>query len=346
MIIKVLYTNYSDTAITGGQIYEQSLFNIIKKNKNVSDFKIIETGMEKGLFTSITNISKLKKTDIVFFNSSKSHYWLLLVLLMRLFIKTKIVVIHHHNLYEEFKGIKRFIFYIFEMSLLLLSHRIIIPSPYIYHKFDKICFTKKRVLIKIPFYSNEKVEKHAVDNKTLDLIYIGTIEERKGLIYLLQALNTLKIDYNESYNLSIIGKTIKKDYYKELKKYIKTNDLNVDFKGFVTDKEKHKLLCNSKLFVFPSLLEGYGMVMIEAMQYGLPVIAFDNSAMPFVISDGINGLIAKNKNADDFALKIHKVLNDKDLYNRLSLSALKTFKNSQSHKDFELDINSLLDIFK
>lgn len=57
----------------------------------------------------------------------------------------------------------------------------------------------------------------------------------------------------------------------------------VSFSGRVSDEELRNYYSKAYCFVLPSLLEGYGMVLIEAMSYGLPVIAFNNSAIPFTL---------------------------------------------------------------
>ena len=58
--------------------------------------------------------------------------------------------------------------------------------------------------------------------------------------------------------------------------------------------------------------------MAECMLYGLPVVAFNNSAMPFLVKDNINGLIANDKDSFDLSKKIKLLLEDKDLLQQLS----------------------------
>lgn len=77
----------------------------------------------------------------------------------------------------------------------------------------------------------------------------------------------------------------------------------VTFVGRISDEELKSYYSRAYCFVFPSLLEGYGMVLIEAMSYGLPVIAFDNSAIPFTVKNDRNGILVRIKIY--WILKIH-----------------------------------------
>ena len=81
------------------------------------------------------------------------------------------------------------------------------------------------------------------------------------------------------------------------------------------------------------------MVIIEAMSYGIPVIAFDNSAMPYTIKNGYNGLLIKNKNIHELADRMQTVFIDKNLREKLSIGALETYNRARSLNDLDKDIS-------
>lgn len=89
-------------------------------------------------------------------------------------------------------------------------------------------------------------------------------------------------------HLDVVGNISSKNYYNKLRILVSENGLEdvVSFSGRVSDEELRNYYSKAYCFVLPSLLEGYGMVLIEAMSYGLPVIAFNNSAIPFTLKDG------------------------------------------------------------
>lgn len=77
-------------------------------------------------------------------------------------------------------------------------------------------------------------------------------------------------------------------------------------------------------FLFPSTYEIFGMVLLEAMHYGMPVISFPNGGSSMLIEDGVNGFVLDNLNPDAWANRINDVLNDCELQLRLSANAANT----------------------
>ena len=81
--------------------------------------------------------------------------------------------------------------------------------------------------------------------------------------------------------------------------------------------------CNSSIFVLSSRFEGFGMVIIEAMACGLPVVAFDCPWGPSsIITDGVDGLLAENGNPSALAHKLLKVMADESLRQSVSREAV------------------------
>ena len=117
-----------------------------------------------------------------------------------------------------------------------------------------------------------------------------------------------------------------------IKKYKLDN--NVIFHGRVDDEIKETLLSNASMFVFPTLNEGFGMVIIEAMGHGLPVVAFNNSAIPYTVKDNWNGVLVNNKDSLDLANKIAELINNKQLLKKLGDNAYKTYQQSNTIEGF------------
>ncbi len=107
----------------------------------------------------------------------------------------------------------------------------------------------------------------------------------KDFLYLLEAIGQMSEKERSGIHLDIVGDLSYKKYYKRLLSLVHLYGLEdvVTFVGRISDEELKSYYSRAYCFVFPSLLEGYGMVLIEAMSYGLPVIAFDNSAIPFTV---------------------------------------------------------------
>ena len=87
-------------------------------------------------------------------------------------------------------------------------------------------------------------------------------------------------------------------------------------------------------------MEGYGIVLIEAFNNGLPIVCFDNTAMPYTVKNGINGFVAKNKDAKDMAEKIQRLMGNSKLRNHLQEGIKDTVENLKTITDFKKAIES------
>lgn len=86
---------------------------------------------------------------------------------------------------------------------------------------------------------------------------------------------------------------------------------NVEFVGFVEDVARY--LAAFDVFVYPSLREGLGSTLLDAMCFGLPIVASDVGGIPEIVEDQVNGLLVRPGNACDLAAALRRVLNDPDL---------------------------------
>lgn len=123
--------------------------------------------------------------------------------------------------------------------------------------------------------------------------------------------------------------------FNNLKKLI--NDLNLKNKviltGYKNKEEINKYMLDSSLFLMASITEGLPMVLLEAMSYGIPCIAYDvPSGVNDIIEDGRNGYIIKNRNEIEYIKRIEEVINDSKLRNDLGTNAKEKAKEFSKEK--------------
>lgn len=123
--------------------------------------------------------------------------------------------------------------------------------------------------------------------------------------------------------------------FNNLKKLI--NDLNLKNKviltGYKNKEEINKYMLDSSLFLMASITEGLPMVLLEAMSYGIPCIAYDvPSGVNDIIEDGRNGYIIKNRNELEYIKRIEEVINDSKLRNNLGTNAKEKSKEFSKEK--------------
>jgi glycosyltransferase involved in cell wall biosynthesis len=141
----------------------------------------------------------------------------------------------------------------------------------------------------------------------------------KGCHYLLKAWEDIPANRKKGMKLVIAGDTNFKDaYYYNLLEYEKMND--VIFTGFVSGNIKNELHSSAYCFIQPSTIEGLPISILEALSYGLFVIASDIEENTDTLKDC--GVTFQNRNADDLRLKIEEAIHmSPDIFKKESIKA-------------------------
>jgi glycosyltransferase involved in cell wall biosynthesis len=152
------------------------------------------------------------------------------------------------------------------------------------------------------------------------LLFIGTIEPRKNIESLIKAFS--KIEKKIKINLVIAGK--KGWYYSNVFELVNNLKLSkkVIFTGYVKEEEKPLLINGCKIFIYPSLYEGFGLPVLEAMACGVPVITSNISSMPEIAGDA--ALLLNNpKDINEIVSGIEYLSGNKKELKKLRLSSIK-----------------------
>lgn len=156
-------------------------------------------------------------------------------------------------------------------------------------------------------------KQHGLDgNKTV--LFVGGLDKPhyfKGLDYLIESIAKIK---NSGVKLLIVGDGDLKDHYIDTARVAGVGD-RVIFAGKISDEDLPKYYSSCDVFVLPSVTTGesFGLVLVEAMASGKPVIASDLPGLRAVVDDGKNGFLASPKDADAIAIRIEELLNNPEL---------------------------------
>jgi glycosyltransferase involved in cell wall biosynthesis len=142
------------------------------------------------------------------------------------------------------------------------------------------------------------------------VLFIGTLEPRKNITSIIRAYSEIKKS-DSQYKLVLVGK--KGWFYNSIFLLIKELGIENDvvFTDFVSIKEKYILLSSSTLFVYPSLYEGFGLPVLEAMSYQKPIITSNISSMPEVAGD--SAILIDPNNIDELISAMKALLFNDDL---------------------------------
>lgn len=361
-----VYQKAPQEIITGGHLYEDKLAKGIAALPE-TEVTILSAPAANNLIAKILaplrNLTLLRSLvsdtkPIVIFNSSKFLYFLPLAAVLRIKgIPT--VAVHHHFLYNEVSGIRRPFYTIGEKIFLRLCRHIIAPSRFMRREITRI-IGRKPAYIPTPCPENRSgstpeynpilkpvsapegdidtsgsLHSDLAANRAVKLLFTGTVEQRKGLIHAIKALDILN-RRGIPFIFDIVGKCVNKDYLDRLKEEIAGYGLNdkIHFHGFVTREELKRFYSTADIYLFPSMQEGFGLSIAEAMGYGLPVTGFDNSAMPYIVNTGYNGILVPTPDHARLAEAIIAIATNPDLHRTLSANALTTAAHLPRHTDF------------
>lgn len=143
------------------------------------------------------------------------------------------------------------------------------------------------------------------------ILYVGRLERRKGVMYLLKAYRQLVAEGSTA-KLVIAGDGPDRA---KLEDYVREKGLSgITFKGYVSTEEKLELLGQATLFAAPALFgESFGIVLLEAMAAGLPVVAGNNPGYTAVLKEMGELSIVNPKDTKEFARRLSVMLNSNDL---------------------------------
>ncbi len=170
----------------------------------------------------------------------------------------------------------------------------------------------------------------------IDILIIGTINERKGFGYLLEHLDNLE---NINFNINIIGKSqgdFALNFINQIEKHKKINYL-----GLVSDPENY--ISSAKLIWCLSKGEGQSLALIEALQKGKPIISTNYEAAEDLVINNKNGYLIKNKRISSFINSTNDLLEDKSKYESFSNYSKKLFKKNFSNEVFNNNIKKLIE---
>lgn len=173
--------------------------------------------------------------------------------------------------------------------------------------------------LKIDFSELEKESiKKNFNIKDKYILFIGTLEPRKNILNLIKAFHIF-LSSNKEFTLVVIGK--KGWFYESIFKLVEELNISdkVIFTGFVTTNEKYAILSDAYVFIYPSIYEGFGLPVLESINYEIPTITSNLSSLPEVAGNAafyINPHVTEDiKNA------LELVCRDMDLRNRLIINS-------------------------
>jgi len=172
----------------------------------------------------------------------------------------------------------------------------------------------------ITSYSDININISNSKEEDYDLVFMARFHAQKGVFELIDILKKVK-EVKPKIKLAMLGGGTPEIEAKFFRR-VNDNDLggNICFLGYIIGNEKYQILQHSKVFLFPSYYESFGLAALEAMKCRLPVVAYDLPPFQVFKKGMVKVPVLDN---DKMAEEILKLLNDKDYYDKIKNEAIK-----------------------
>jgi len=275
--------------------------------------------------------------SLISFNKSGFIKDMMIIFIAKLFCKKVVLYAHGNNLpgfYKESNWLLKFLI----KRTVVSSYAGLVLGERLIFNFEKF-LPRDRIFI-VPSgieafgYRNRKRKN---SEPIIKVLFLSNLVESKGFFVLLQAIPKV-IAQKKEVRFVFAGDFDGSFDKNKVFSYVREKGIEnfVEFKGRVAGKEKIDLYFNSDIFVFPTYyrFETFGLVNLEAMQAGLPVITTARGAIPEIIEDGINGFMVKEQDPVDLAEKILILIEDEALRKRMGENNKKKFNEMYTHEKY------------
>ncbi|PPB85795.1 glycosyltransferase [Acinetobacter soli] len=300
--------------------------------ENIKHIKVYTFKRKKRNLVSLINFSYMfvmilfkEKPDVLHLHSSFAGLIgrISTLLTSRIFFTRIIYCPHAFSFLMTTSKIKKIIYSFLEILLSYITYKIICVSESERIAAINIGINSKKL---ITIYNGVSIKntKNTRDhnNKSYyNILFVGRFDFQKGIDVLFEAMNNLNEDREGiKYIFTIVGAPVNNDQEYQILKY---ENILVRELGWLNRDELEVQYINNDLIILPSRWEGFAMVPLEAMSYGLPILASDIEAFKEIIKHDHNGLLFKQSSVQDL-VKLLKSINKKDL-NKFKNNSLDIF---------------------
>lgn len=311
-IVNTVYKNRNRGFLGEVELESFDTCKIKRSKSSQGKFKLSNLRNTLKIIRELTNKVAQSEIDIIYYNSSYGIPLLKDLIVVNIIgYKSSVKVIFHIHFADYEKIIPNNIF-LKKYTLYLIKKNVdhlVFLSKKSRDKFTEngISSVKTSVIynfhdIKMSqFEFDNKIQK-SKNAKKLQLIYLGSLDQRKGILDLLTALKSVDIEYC----LKICGESVDKNIMKEIKKISSSLSCGaVEFMGYVSGDIKKEILFQSDVLVLPSYAEGFPIVLLEGIAAANYIISTNVGAIPEVFSAN-NGIIVEPGNINQLVIAIEE----------------------------------------
>ena len=349
---------YYKTALSGLKTYIEELLYAVKEHGSDEIEYVISHDISKMVNNQFFINSKFRLVRWIF--QFRYIFWKQLILPIKLLINKvdivicpdyvapiicsakKIVVIHDNLFWKYPKNYPRiWRNYYTKLIQLGLNSKSKIITTSNYSKLGLKPLFKKNKIFPVYQSSENFSIKQTNENGKKYILHVGTFEKRKSLLTLIKAFKKLKEELKVDYKLVLAGSTYINGDNKvllKIEKYIEEHNLfnSILMPGYINKNKALYFFNNSLMYVFPSIDEGFGIPLIEALKLKLPAICSDIPIFREIAHDSV--LYFEKHNEINLFERMKELIQSKDLSNKLVSKGIKRVKKYNRYnfiKEFE-----------
>lgn len=170
-----------------------------------------------------------------------------------------------------------------------------------------------------------------------NIISISNLNESKGILYLLDACRILVQNGEKSFHLHLVGAATAEISAERMEREICERELStyVTYHGKQYGEKKEEFLSGADVFVHPTLDDCFPLVLLEAMQHALPIIATPVGAIPDIVEDGVNGILVPERNSEGLADVMRWLMDAPELAQQMGQRGKENYLANYTSERFE-----------
>src|SRR3990167_7667142 len=339
-------------------------------NKKIFDSTIINAGLQKSLipinfvndlkqigkisptkFTKLISLSIKLITTFIKFKPTYIYFtcnctgvaffrdWCL-IFLIKIFKKKLILHFHGKGIAEKSKSIFYRVLYQLAFNNTSL---IFISKQVMQNECDNLSLKNTNLYyVENGIDSINMLPTHK-NNTVVNLLFLSTLMPSKGLYILIDSIAKIKTK-THFFHLNIVGGTMDNNEIKKICSRIDKLQLNqyITLRGAAYGEKKYPYFSEADIFIHPTLNDNFPLVLLEAMQFSLPIISTIEGGIPDIIVDNITGFLVAKNNVADLTEKLILLIENPALREKLGKAGQQRFQQKFKTEHFEKNLRQVL----
>lgn len=219
---------------------------------------------------------------------------------------------------------------------------VILLSPNLYPDVQKYVDSKHVHYCPNGIMDVDRSPKLNEGNKVVRLFFLSNLMESKGVYLLLEACRQLK-QKKLAFQCTFVGGTgdINREQFESRLMEMNLTD-TVQYVGEKFGKEKAGIFSSTDIFVHPTLSDCFPLVLLEAMQYSLPVVSTIEGGIPDIVDDGLTGFLVPKNDTEKLVERLELLIENPDMRLRMGTAAREKFEREFKSEKFEKQMTHIL----